>query len=464
MRTNTYNTLIISLLYTFLLVSCVNEDNLLDTSIPSKVEVEGTRITIQALLANLSMNEEDIQTFVDTDLYVEGYVISDDSGGNFFKELIIQNNSGQPTAGLRIVLDQRGLSQFFDRGRKVAVHLEGMSLGFSQGVPTLGRRVEDAIEPWPASLVRKNLVRYPEKNDIQPRIISINEVGPETENQFVELNNVQFDKNYFVDRPWTLANEASDEFNGERDLLQCTNQMGIVVSTSTFSKFKHMELPSGSGRIRGIISKDFFGRFYILKMNEPGDIAMNMPNRCDPVFSSCDPIPRAMRRDTLFHENFETITKEAQLDDLGWININTTGDVKRWEDKKIRNVDNRVLALSAFNSGLNPLRVWLLTPVIDSIESSVAVLNFDVQTTFNNGKTLRAFITRDTVATHRPDTLRWTELDVPIPTKTSNFMRIRDVPVQCYGPSVRIGFFYQGRDPGANSTYHLDNISVLREK
>ena len=37
--------------------------------------------------------------------YMEGYVISSDEGGNYFEELILQDNPVNPTVGIRILID-----------------------------------------------------------------------------------------------------------------------------------------------------------------------------------------------------------------------------------------------------------------------------------------------------------------------------------------------------------------------
>ena len=65
--------------------------------------------------------------------YIEGYVVSSDATGNFYKKLIIQDKSENPTAGIEIVLNKTSLSETYDIGRKVYVKLDGLSVSYDDG-------------------------------------------------------------------------------------------------------------------------------------------------------------------------------------------------------------------------------------------------------------------------------------------------------------------------------------------
>ena len=62
-----------------------------------------------ALQQEFNTNENLVYTFdinENAPTYVEGYVVSSDATGNFYKKLIIQDKAENPTAGIEIVFKQ----------------------------------------------------------------------------------------------------------------------------------------------------------------------------------------------------------------------------------------------------------------------------------------------------------------------------------------------------------------------
>ena len=91
-----------------LVSSCVQDDqfDVPDGTIQDQDgAIEGTQITISALrdllVQEQNNNQNDILDLGETDTYIVGYVISSDEGGNFFEELILQDQAENPTAGVK---------------------------------------------------------------------------------------------------------------------------------------------------------------------------------------------------------------------------------------------------------------------------------------------------------------------------------------------------------------------------
>ena len=68
------------------------EDEYIDFSVPERV------VSISALIGDHSQRSEAVH-YNDSALFVSGYVISSDRGGNFYKELLIQDLPANPNAG-----------------------------------------------------------------------------------------------------------------------------------------------------------------------------------------------------------------------------------------------------------------------------------------------------------------------------------------------------------------------------
>ncbi len=451
--------LLISFLLTILTNACVTTDDFaVPEPEPTIVTMIGTKVTIGALKNQFDFQSEEIITYSGTNTYIEGYVISSDEAGNFFKELVIQDLPSNPTAGIQIIIDKRSLYQKYDLGRKVYVQLDGLSLGLANGVLKLGKLQEKSIEAISEFEVENHVFRTPEVKKIVPRKLTIKELNSNVESLYVTFSNMQFAKELLEDPSKTLAGTATDRFQGERELQSCATQESIILSTSVYADFKSLSLPPAKGSVSGILSKDFFGKYYVLRINSSRDLMFHQSTRCDLEYLSCGINVLQPRTTVLFEEDFEKITKDKQLDELGWINVNSHGDDKRWGNKKIRNVANRVMTISAFNSGLNPLEAWLITPAIDMDQTTDEVLSFEVQTSFNNGKALTIWVTNN--FTGDPETTKWVPLDIAIPQKNTNNVKVSPFSISCLGGKIRIAFRYKGRDPGSTSTYNLDNIKI----
>ena len=117
---------------------------------------------------------------------LKAYVISSDAGGNFYKEIIVQDQPENPKSGIQIVLDDNSLHETFDVGRKVLVKLDGLSLGFNNGVLQLGIQNRGDVVAIPNSLIDDHVIRTAEKSEIVPLNIEIDQFSDEYKNLFIE--------------------------------------------------------------------------------------------------------------------------------------------------------------------------------------------------------------------------------------------------------------------------------------
>src|SRR5690606_10952752 len=102
---------------------------------------------------------------------------------------------------------------------------------------------------------------------------------------------------------FTFASEDNDEFDGERELVSCRGDFPVVLSTSTFADFKTLELPKGSGMLKGILTRDFYDEFFTIYLNSPQDLHFSEESRCDPLNLDCGMAAVTGSR-VLFREDF----------------------------------------------------------------------------------------------------------------------------------------------------------------
>ncbi|NQV78444.1 MAG: hypothetical protein HQ490_08845, partial [Lutibacter sp.] len=115
----------------FLLVTtflgCVKDQNF---STPT-VDCVEPEITV----TNTIQQVKDMYTFggatvIDTDVIIEGYVVSSDKSGNIYKTLSIQDKPENPTSAIKISIDETNMYTKYDVGRKIYVKLKGLAVGY----------------------------------------------------------------------------------------------------------------------------------------------------------------------------------------------------------------------------------------------------------------------------------------------------------------------------------------------
>ncbi len=447
-----------------LLINCAPEVNF-DTP-ELRIEepnIEGTKTTIDAIQGVLGQAiEKDGENakviFKDTNSFIEGYVVSSDKASNFFKEMILQDKSTSPTAGIRVLLNKNPVFTKYEFGRKVYIQLDGLSIGIKNGVATLGVVEENTISAIPSFVLDEVVQRSTEIAAIEPLEIAIEDFRDDFLNLYVKVNNIQFNKNIVQSsNAFTFAAEPNDVFDGERILESCNSGRTTILSTSTFSDFKGFKLPENQGSFEGILTKNFLGDAYNLILNNPLGLVFENETRCDPIVLECELTD--IEAETLFEADF-TGLKTSKLDDEGWISINSTNGKLTYKIGDFNN--NQYVQITGFRSKESLYEVWLISPEIILDTTITETLNFDLQAGYDNGNILEVFVT--TNFTGDPTTTTWTKLDATIPRGPLNgfgtFIPAGPIGLSCIEGTIRLGYKYLGGDPRATTRYHIDNIKV----
>ena len=440
------------------MISCIKTD---DFDIPSINTVEpdiSANSNITAIKKAYDQAGEEIFTFHKNDnSIVEGYVVSSDEGGNFFKTLIIQDQPENPKAGIEILIDKKAYFTKYNFGRKVFVQLAGLSISNLDGKYKLGYNFRNEVEQIPESLLDSLIIRSSETFEIIPKSLLLSDISNSNIGTFIELKDVQF-KHSEIGK--TYAGEPFDEFNGDRILIQCKDQISTTLSTSTFSDFKSNIIPNKKGNIRAVFTKDFFGEMFVLILNDPFNIDFTDEDRCDPEFLDCDKVNTTTDK-LIFYEDFQELKNTDELEELGWVNKNTNLGKEKF--KKRTSSGNVTMRISAFRTEENPLEVWLVTPSINLDNSINEILTFQTNATFDNGTILTVWISSDFVENINEAT--WEQLDVNIAVGPgngfgTNFISSGEISLDCLQGDVSIAFKYLGGDPGISTTYDIDNIKI----
>jgi len=446
------------------ITSCVEDDDF-DTPdfTQTPPEIEGTIVGLDVLEGILDQNEGGPFTFEGTDNVVEAYVVSNDESGNFFRELIVQDSPENPSYGVAVQVDVNPLFTKFDFGRKVYIKLDGLSIGQREGnEPRLGIASGEDIERIPEAFVDETILRDTLVADIIPVQKSLSDLQFSDVNTYVELTDVQFANIYFnEDSAVTYASEVGDQFDGERILRSCVGLNDLILSTSTFADFKGLRLPSGSGSLKGILSRDFFGEFFTIYVNSPEDVELNN-DRC----IACGPVS-SLAANEFISVDFEDQNINSPINIAGWTNYIEAG-TEAWE-AFVDNGTNQSLGISArvgsFRSQDNRTISWLISPEIPTESNLITTIEFKTSTSFIDQSSLQILYSENWNGTEADITQAdWVSLesfqiaDGEIPF--SDWLESGVFNVSCL-KNGHLAFKYTGSgDPNEDGTYELDDIFI----
>ena len=115
---------------------------------------------------------------ITTDEIIRGYVISNDEAGNFYKQLVLQDETG----GIEMRIDIVDLFSVYPPGRQVYVRLKGLWLGDFNGLVQLGAAVTGSgndreLVRIPETIASQILVTGTFGNVVPPNVLTINQLN-----------------------------------------------------------------------------------------------------------------------------------------------------------------------------------------------------------------------------------------------------------------------------------------------
>lgn len=375
-------------------------------------------------------------------LWVHAYVTSSDEGGNFYKALYVQDQPQRPQRALRLLLDQTALSDRFPVGRKLAICLNGLGVGQQNGMLTLGQYDGAVIQPLAPYVFAQHIKGSSGVVRITAQPVALDAIQPGDAGKWVRLEGVQFARSVLGK---TFSGDGLDTYDGLRRVVQCANHRSLMLSTSVYADFKSLELPSASGNIQGILTKDYYGRQWVLQPNFSTDLTLT-DARCDPFFE----------------QDFET----AYLGDFqheGWSNFALAG-TPLWEVYEDTESLGRSLRMGSYRSKDAVTEVWLVTPKMDLSSLQQPTVDFRSSVQYADKSVLEVFYS--TTWNGEPSALAsatWEHLPFLLANADDHPSEWIDA-----GPlalpsstSLYLAFRYSGSGKTANDgTFEIDDIRI----
>ena len=443
------------ILITFLTVtnfSCVQDD---DFSIPESLGLEENQDLIQ-LLNQINNGAVDLMTIsqvksffvngevtlIESNIAVKGYAVSSDMTGNFYKEFYMQDEPENPTAGIKVVLNQVDSYNQFNIGREVYIKLQNLYIGETNsgdGVIAIGGSINqygDEVEEITENMAASSILRSSNTFDIIPLSLNLSEINDSHIGIFVTAQNAQFSN--------TLSGltyvDPYDDYDTQRDLESCVDSGAIKVETSAYASFQDNLLPTqGSGTLSAVVTRSYDGDERVMMLNSTDDVTFNS-SRCDP----------------LFYDNFS-----GSLNN--WYVKSVQGE-QGWEITPYGNPAPSA-KMSGFSDGSNANEDWLITKTIDLSSVTTASLTFQSVVRYN-GLALTVHMSSDYNGGNPTSDGNWTELSVTLDTDASSWFSWTDSGnidlSSVTGGNVYIAFKYVSTSSGS-ATYEIDNVLVIGE-
>ena len=447
------NTLSFFAFLTIINFSCVQDD---DYSVPASIGQE-ENANLNQLLTEIENGSADLMTisqlknfFVDgevneieSNLVVKGYVSSSDYAGNFYKEFYMQDEIENPTAGIKVSINQVDSYNQFNVGREVYIKLQGLSIGETNsgdGVIAIGggaNEYGDEISEITENNAATCILRSSNSYSLVPLALNLSEINDMHIGVYVSGLSAQFASSLggltYVD--------PQEDYDTQRDLESCVDAGTLKLETSAFSSFNDKMLPvEGSGTISGIITKDYFGDNRVMMLNTTDDVNFDS-SRCDPLFS----------------DDFSSNSLN------NWTVVNVEGE-QIWEITPYGNPAPSA-KISGFSGGSNSNEDWLITSAIDLTSLTTVTLNFQSVVRYS-GPSLEVYVSTDYSGGNPSSDGNWQELSVVLDTDDSSWSSWTDsgnVDLSSYsGGNVFIGFKYVSTTSNS-ATYEIDNVLITGE-
>ena len=438
---------------TLFVYSCVQDD---DYSVPQSVGLEENQKLVQ-LLSEIENGSADLMSIsevknlfvngevneIESNLVVKGYVSSSDYTGNFYKEFYMQDDIENPTAGIKVSINQVDSYNQFNVGREVYIKLQGLYVGETNsgdGVIAIGgggNAAGDEISEISENRASDCILRSSNSFMLVPLALNLSDINDSHIGVYVSALSAQFsaglDGLTYVD--------PDEDYDTQRDLESCVDSGTLKLETSAFSNFNDSMLPTeSSGTITGIITRDYFGDNRVMMLNTKDDVNFDS-SRCDPLFA-----------DDFSSNNLNN-----------WTVFSVTGE-QEWEITPYGNPAPSA-KMSGYSGGNNVNEDWLITNTIDLSSLSTATLNFQSVVRYN-GPILEVYASSDYSAGDPSTDGNWNELSVTLDTDSSSWSSWTDsgnIDLSSYtGGNVYIAFKYVSTSSGS-ATYEIDNVLVVGE-
>ena len=211
-------------------------------------------------IAYLKSRCKGLSATIKADISIKGTVVANDLFGEFFKTLVLVDESG----GVEVSIDKERLCADFPLYSNVAITCNGLAVGRVGGKVVLGAQPtgEFTTDRIAERDISKYLLRLEgSATSVVPRRVAIADLGVEHVSDYLLFEGVRFADDE-VGRTWCelVDNELCET---DRHIIDKAGNT-LIVRVSPYSSYATEKLPSGVGALCGIV--EYSGNAFALRI------------------------------------------------------------------------------------------------------------------------------------------------------------------------------------------------------
>ncbi|ANI89864.1 hypothetical protein A9P82_11545 [Arachidicoccus ginsenosidimutans] len=240
----------------FAIIGFTNCNKKFDAPPEEPIDSLPVNFSIQQLKA-LHTVRGSFQTITD-DYVISGIVTANDSSGNFYNEIVIQDNSG----AIPVNISGNNLYTSYPVGRKIFVRLKGLTLGDYSGAIQLGGGINNSsttprVDGIASSLADEYIAKGSFNNEVMPVPVTLDQLAIDDamqnplQSRLVVLDGFEFQNS---DLTKTYADSSKTASYGSFYLKTCSSSDSLELYNSSYAYFADIKVPQGNGSITGIFT------------------------------------------------------------------------------------------------------------------------------------------------------------------------------------------------------------------
>jgi DNA/RNA endonuclease YhcR with UshA esterase domain len=385
------------------------------------------------------------------DAIIEGTVVMDDKSGNYYKTLVIQDETG----GIEVKFFDGYLFNTYPLGMKLTIKTKDLVLTDYKGLVQLGGSVVDVAGVKKISgITADQALTHVFTGAIALATPKTTTLGAINDAMISTL--LQFDAVEFVatDLGKTFA-DAVAKTSASTNVEDCSSNT-LVIRTSGYADFAGTTVADKKGKLTGVLS--VYNGTYQLVLRNTDDVQMADP-RC--TGGGGNPGGGGTNSGTIYNdlfEDFSTITNNVDLSLTDWTNIATAG-TRIWRGATYQATS--YAQSTAYNSNLADMTTWVITPNLNL--KTQKTLDFETAMAYYKHDGLTVWVSNNFTGDAAAAT--WTQLTSATIAGSASGNNtwvpsgVIQLPIYANGFG-NIAFKYQGNSAANTTTYRIDNVNV----
>lgn len=307
---------------------------------------------------------------IENDVIFDGYIVSSDENGNFYKTISFQDKPENPTAGLQMEVDRASNYADFPVGTHIRINAKGLRLGLDRGTVKIGSVDPTfAIGRIPGVLFGRYISAVCSGNGMDIATLVPTELASlgiaqqdKYINTLVTVKNVQFGNGEITPTKTYVDYVSGAGVDTSRQIVDVTGESAIL-RNSGFTTYGSTLLPATSGTLTFVVSK--YNNDYQMLIRGLNDVKFDKARMLIQI------------------ETFDSFATSSDDFSPKYFNLSIIGG-KKWYVQSYNN--NKYIQISGQNAGL--VKTHFAMPADFSKKSKLA---FKSNAGYYNGEVLKVY-------------------------------------------------------------------------